>query len=321
MLTALAQLGIGLAVLTLGGYVLVRGATALALLAHVSTTVIGLTVVAMGTSLPELAVSLDAARLGSTEMAYGNIVGSNIFNIAVVLAVAAFIRAIPVTRQTFRVEYPFMLFATALALLLGRDGLLDRTEGLFAVILLGGFTGYIIRHARRIVPPEEKKEFRAGIRRTSHLKESGTAWLRNLGLVAVGMALLTIGAQQTVVGGVLAAQLIGVSERIIGLTILAVGTSLPELATVVVAARHDEPGLVIGNVIGSNIFNILAILGTTSIVYPVTVAARAQSFDNWVMLGFSILLLPLMWTRRRVGRFDATALIILFGLYNWFLLR
>ncbi len=162
MLTALAQLGIGLAVLTLGGYVLVRGATALALLARVSTTVIGLTVVAMGTSLPELAVSLDAARLGSTEMAYGNIVGSNIFNIAVVLAVAAFIRAIPVTRQTFRVGYPFMLLVTAMALLLGRDGLFDRAEGLFSIVLLGAFTGYLIRHARRIVPRKRKKNFEPG---------------------------------------------------------------------------------------------------------------------------------------------------------------
>ncbi len=321
MLTALAQLGIGLAILTFGGYFLVRGATALALLARVSTTVVGLTVVAMGTSLPELAVSLDAARLGSTEMAYGNIVGSNIFNIAVVLAVAAFIRAIPVTRQTFRIEYPFMLLVTAMALLLGRDGLLDRAEGLFSIVLLGAFTGYLIRHARRIVPAEEEKEFRAGVTRTSRLKKSGTAWLRNLGFVAAGGVLLAIGAQLMVTGGVLAAQLIGVSERIIGLTILAIGTSLPELATVVVAARHEEPGLVIGNVIGSNIFNILAILGTTSIVYPVTVAARAQSFDNWAMLGFAILLLPLMLTKRRVGRVDATALIILFGLYNWFLLR
>ena len=133
MLAALLQLAVGLALLTAGGIFLVRGAIAVALLARVSTTVIGLTVVAAGTSLPELAVSVDAARIGSTAMAYGNVVGSNIFNIAVVLSLAALISNIPVTRQTFRIEYPYLILTTVLAILLARDGLYDRTEAFFAL--------------------------------------------------------------------------------------------------------------------------------------------------------------------------------------------
>ena len=321
MLAALLQLAVGLALLTAGGIFLVRGATAVALLARVSTTVIGLTVVAAGTSLPELAVSVDAARIGSTAMAYGNVVGSNIFNIAVVLSLAALISNIPVTRQTFRIEYPYLILTTVLAILLARDGLYDRIEAFFALTLLTVFTAYLIRHERKIVPDVERDELREAVERTSRVDSARKVWLTNLGFITAGIILLPAGARLMVEGGVHIAQVLGVGERIVGLTILAIGTSLPEVATVIVAAKHNQPGLVLGNVIGSNIFNLQAVLGTTSAIYPVVIEQSARSYDNWVMLGFTLLLLPLMLTRRQIGKVDASALILLFVAYNWFLLR
>ncbi len=316
MLFALARLAAGLAVLFVGGHYLVRGASAAALLARVSTTVVALTVVAMGTSLPELAVSLDAAARGSTDIAYGNIIGSSIFNIGAILGIAAIIAVIPVRRQTIRGEYPIMFVAACLVLLLARDGRVDRLEGGFLIIGLGMFIAYTVYLARRGLSPTEATSLERDVKRAAHLKHgAGRAWGGNIALVLFGLAALAGGAHLAVAGAVEAGQIFGIEERVIGLTIIAMGTSLPELSTCVAATYQKEPEIALGNVIGSNIFNLLAILGVTAAAVPVPVHARSLALDNWVMLGFVVVLYPMMRWGNRVSRRDGLVLLAGFLVY------
>jgi cation:H+ antiporter len=313
---ALLEVAAGLVILYAGGHVLVQGATVLALLARVSTTVVALTVVAMGTSLPELAVSLDAAARGSTDIAYANIIGSSVFNIGAILGTAALIAVIPVRRQTIRFEYPVMFFVACLVLVLARDGIVDRLEGGFLVIGLSLFIASMAYVARRGVPTTETAALERDVKRTAHTKEgAGWAWGRNLGLVGLGIVALVGGAHLAVAGGVTIAQMLGVEERVIGLTVIAMGTSLPELATCVAATRQGEPEIALGNVVGSNIFNLLAILGITATVFPVPVHPRAGAVDNWVMLTFAAVLFPMMLLGRRVSRRDGVLLVAGFLTY------
>jgi cation:H+ antiporter len=316
MVVALVKLVAGLAILFVGGHYLVRGATAVALLARVSTTVVALTVVAMGTSLPELAVSLDAAARGSSDIAYGNIIGSSIFNVGAILSIAALVAVIPVQRQTIRVEYPIMFVAACAVLLLARDGLVDRLEGAFLVIGLAMFIAYTVYLARSGVALSEAAALERDVKRAGHLKLGpGRAWGVNLGLVALGLVALAAGADLAVAGAVHAGRTLGIEERVIGLTIIAMGTSLPELATCVAATHQREPEIALGNVIGSNIFNLLAILGITATVFPVHVHQRALALDNLVMLGFVAALYPMMHWGRRVSRWDGLLLLAVFVTY------
>ncbi len=315
MLIALLTLVAGLVILGLGGHYLVQGATVMALLARVSTAVVALTVVAMGTSLPELAVSLSAAGRGSTDLAYGNIVGSCIFNIGAILAIAALIKSIS-ARHTSWVEYGIMLFVTCAVLVLARDGRLDRFDGAFLVVGLIIFLTYTVYLVSKGVPPGEAITMEREVRRKAHLEEGTVlAWGRNIAYVVMGIAALALGAHLSVLGGVSIARALGVEERIIGLTIIAMGTSLPELATCIVATKHGEQEVVLGNVIGSNIFNLLAILGITASIFPVPVHARAGTLDNWVMLAFTAALFPMMILGRRITRTNATLLLMGFGSY------
>ncbi len=318
MLIALVQLAVGLVILAAGGHYLVRGATAIALLARISVTVVALTVVAMGTSIPELAVSFTAAARGSTDIAYSNLIGSSIFNIGAILGVAALIAVIPVQRQTVRVEYPIMLIASIVVLLLARDGLVDRVEGVFLVVGLGLFVSYTVYLARRGVPSAtEERSLDREVKRAAHLKQGARrAWGINIGLVLLGFVALGAGAYLVVAGAVTGAEIIGVEERIIGLTVIAMGTSLPELATCVAATRQNEPEIALGNVIGSNIFNLFAVLGITASVFPVPVHERSLALDNWVLLAFTVALLPMMWLgRKRISRFDGVLLLTAFVAY------
>jgi cation:H+ antiporter len=308
----------GLVVLYGGGHYLVRGATSIALLARISVTVVALTVVAMGTSLPELAVSFTAAARGSTDIAYANVIGSSVFNLGAILGVTAVIAAIPVQRQTIRIEYPIMLIASIVVLLLARDGLVDRLEGIFLVVGVGLFVSYTVYLARRGVPSStEEMSLDREVKRAAQLKAgAGRAWGVNIGLILLGFVALAAGANLAVAGAVEGARIIGVEERIIGLTVIAMGTSLPELATCVAATRQNEPDVALGNVIGSNIFNLLAILGITASVFPVPVHERSLSLDNWVLLGFTLALFPMMWMgRRRVSRTDGVLLLTAFVAY------
>lgn len=317
---AALQLFVGLVVLFLGGHYLVQGATRVALLGRVSTTVVGLTVVAMGTSFPELAVSVGAALKGSTELAYGNIIGSTIFNIGAILGVSAVLAPITVRRQTIRLEYPFMFIVAATVLLLCRDAVIDRLEGAFLLIALALFTAYVVHLAQREVIEDEALALDREVKRTAKLKGGlGRAWSVNLALVLVGIVTLVLGADQVVRGAVKIAVFWGVDERTIGLTVVAMGTSLPEFATSVVAAKQGEHEIALANVIGSNLFNLLGVLGATALVLPVSITRAAASVDNWAMLAFCAAMFPLMWFGRRVGKLDGAILLVGFAIYMAYL--
>jgi cation:H+ antiporter len=316
MPTAVLTLAGGLVVLFVGGHYLVRGAVAVALLGRVSTAVVALTIVAMGTSLPELAVSLAAASRGSTDLAYGNIVGSCIFNIGAILGFAALVSPIAVRRQAIRVEYPILFIATAAALLLARDGSVDRIDGGALVLGLAAFIGFTVYLAKRGVPLAEAADLEREVQRAAHIEQGlGRAWTVNLGWIAIGLVALVVGAEFAVAGAVRVARGLGVGERVIGLTVVAMGTSLPELATSIVATRRGEPEIALGNVVGSNIFNLLGILGITAAIFAVPVHARAMAMDNWVMLAFTVLLFPMMLQGRRVTRANAVVLLAAFVAY------
>lgn len=316
MALALVLLIVGLVILFIGGHYLVQGATVIALLARISTAVVALTVVAMGTSLPELAVSLNAAGRGSTDLAYGNIVGSSIFNIGAILGIAALVRTISTKRQISWIEYGIVLLATLMVLALARDGSIDHLDGGFLVTTLILFISYTVFLATRGVPLSEAAALDREVRRTAHLQSGvGMAWGRNILLVVAGLVALALGAHLSVAGGVTIAESLGVDERVIGLTVIAMGTSLPELATCVVAARRGEQDIVLGNIIGSNIFNLLAILGITASIFPVPVHERAAGLDNWVMLAFTVVLFPMMILGRRITRTNASLLLTGFVTY------
>lgn len=319
MLIALAQVVAGVALLFGGGHYLVRGASAIALFLRVSAAVVGLTVVAMGTSMPELAVSLEAAGRGSTDISYSNVIGSNIFNVGAILGLASLMTPIVVKHQTVKIEYPFMVGAACLVLLVGRDGHIDHSEGIFFVVCLLLFLTYVTYLARREVFENEAVALEREVRRAAHFDgKTGSVLGLNGALIAGGIVALVVGADLVIRGAVTLAGIWGISERVIGLSIVAMGTSLPELATSLVAARHHEPEMALGNIVGSNIFNMLAILGTTATMFPVPIHPRAATVDNWVMLGFCVGLFPLMVWGRRVGRIDGALLLVGFvGYMLW----
>jgi cation:H+ antiporter len=275
--------------------------------------VIGLTIVAMGTSLPELVVSLVAGLGGQPDVAMGNVVGSNIFNVGVITGVAALLLPLAVHGNAVRLEWPFMFVTSFLALLLARDGLVDRLEGGFFLVSLLLFTTYVVRLARTQVRADEA---RALEREVDALTLRGR--LRGAavdGLVAMGLTLLVVGARLLVLGAVALAERAGLSERVIGLTIVAGGTSLPELATSAVAALRRQADIALANVIGSNIFNVLGILGVAALVRPLTVAPAIVQSDMWWMLGFSLILMPMMLRGMRISRREGMTLLGLYGVY------
>lgn len=316
MLWAALQLAVGLLILLVGGHFLVQGAVVIALLARLSTAVVALTVVAMGTSLPELAVSLDAAARHSTDIAFGNIIGSCVFNIGAILGVAAALSAIPVRRETIRFEYPVMLFAALLAVTVAHDGVVDRLDGSALMVGLVIFMGAMVVFAKRGVPLGEAEALERDVRRAARLAEGpAKAWGWSALYVVGGILALVAGAELSVNGGVAIARVLGIEERIIGLTVIAMGTSLPEFATSVVATIRRETEIALGNVVGSNIFNVLGILGITATIFPVPVNPQSIAVDNWVMLAFTAALLPMMWRSRRISR--GSALILLAGFVGY----
>ncbi len=321
MLIALLQLGGGLVILFVGGHYLVVAATRIALLARISAAVVGLTVVAMGTSMPELAVSLGAVLRKAPDISYSNIVGSNIFNLAVILALTAIVRVVPVERQTIRLEYPFMVIATWVTVLLTRDGLVDRLEGAFLLFSLGAFTVYMVRLSRSETSSAAVTGLAQSVSQVAAADERRRAWGKNILLALGGIAALALGADLIVRGAVTFAETYAVSQRVIGLTIIAMGTSLPELATSIVAARRGESAIAVGNIVGSNIFNLLCILGTTSVVIPISVNPQALAVDNWVMLGITMALFPLILWGRNVTRWNGVLLLAIFGVYLGYLIR
>lgn len=300
---------LGVTLLYLGGELLVRGASRLALALGLSPLVIGLTVVAFGTSTPELAASLSAAACGSADIAFGNVVGSNIANLAFILGLTALFYPLVTTARFIKREVVFMLLISAALLPLLVDRHLARLEGLVLAALLIIYIGYSLRNNET---PEVEAEF------TEAYGKGQAKIFWSLLSVAGGVALLVGGAQSLVSGAVAIATSLGVPERIIGLTLVAVGTSLPELASSLVAAFKRESDIVLGNLIGSNIFNILAILGVTALVQPIA-APHGLATDLLIMLGFSVLVIPFLWTGLRLSRVEGSVFLLLYVGYVGYL--
>lgn len=309
MLDAAVFLG-GILLLAGGGHALVAGASALARRFGLSPLVVGLTVVAWGTSAPELAVSLRAALRGQGEMALGNVVGSNIINILGVLGVSALVTPLVVSRRLVRHDVPFLVALSVGVWVLGANGRLGRGEGalLFAVGVL--YTVLTVRTSRR----ETRRAEPTAPARTIGVPRAAL-------LVAGGAAALVLGAHWLVVAGTAFARALGVGELVIGLTVVAVGTSLPEAAASVVAAWRGERDMAVGNAVGSNIFNIVNVLGLTALVSPggVPVPDAARHFDLPVMIAVAAACLPIFFSGHRIDRWEGGLFLTYYAAYVLFL--
>lgn len=292
----------GLAGLVIGAELLVRGASRLALSFGISPLVVGLTVVAFGTSSPELAVTIGAAFEGNTAIAVGNVVGSNVFNVLFILGASALITPLFVDAQIVRQEVPIMLVASLLLLVLGLDGTLDVLDGLVLFGSMVAYTGFLIVQSRRQTSAT-RDEYATEVERHAGWDRH---WAVQLLLVAVGLGLLVQGADWFVGAAISVASALGVSDVVIGLTIVAAGTSMPEVATSIMAAIRGQRDIAIGNVVGSNTFNILGCLGLTALVAPggIPVAPSILNFDVWVMLAAALACLPVFVTGREIARWE-----------------
>jgi cation:H+ antiporter len=290
---------IGLGALTVGAELLVRGASNLARSIGLPSLIIGLTVVAYGTSAPELAVSLKAGLSGQADIALGNVLGSNIFNVLFILGVSALVIPLSVSSRLVRLDVPVMIGVSALTWLFALDGTVSRGEGLVLVAGIVVYTAWLIRSGMKPPRPSEGN----GAEADPEMPRSSL--LLSAGLVAGGLALLVLGARWLVDGAVSIATSLGVSELLIGLTVVAAGTSLPELATSVVAAIRGERDIAVGNVVGSNIFNLLAVLGSSAALSGrVGVSPGALHFDIPVMTAVALACLPIFFTGGRVQRWE-----------------
>lgn len=306
---------LGLALLVAGGEALVRGASGVALLARVTPAVVGLTIVAAGTSMPEMVVSVQSAIEESPGLAIGNVVGSNLFNLGLILGLTALVVPLRILGNSVKLEWPVMMLASFQLLLLVRDGQLDRLEGAFFVTGVIAFVSYAVWIARRNTGPEETKELDESLTTASFGRTGGAAIALNVLAIVVGAGLLAGGSTALVHGAVNIASALGVSETLIGLTIVSVGTSAPELATSLVAASRGRDDVAVANVIGSNIFNILGIAGVTAVIHPLPVPTEIVTRDVWWMLAITAVLLPMMAPRLRLGRVSGAILLAAYLAY------
>jgi cation:H+ antiporter len=294
ILISILALVVGVAVLGYGADLFVEASSRLARRLGISPVVIGLTVVAFGTSAPEMAVNIMGAAQGSSGIAFGNVVGSNIFNVMVILGLCAMIKPLLIKGQLLKIDIPIMCGASALLWWFAQDGVLSKIE---AAALTAGIIGYVTLQVRLALKERQavKQEFE------QEFSEGGT-YPRNLILLAVGLVLLVVGARLFVYGAVELARLWGISETVIALTIVSAGTSLPEVATSVAATLKGEKEIAIGNVVGSNIFNLLAVMGISGLVAPLALTADTamSSIDIPVMLLSSLLLAPLAHFRGKL---------------------
>ena len=304
----------GLAALVMGAEWLVRGASHLAAIVGVSPLVIGLTVVAFGTSSPELAVSVQAAWSGQADLSVGNVVGSNLFNVLFILGISAVITPLAVNYQLLRLDVPVMIVVSVLTLVLGWDGAISRLDGALFVAGLVVYMAWLIRTSRRELAAEQQ----ASTLDTPPSERWGQQVLTDLALIAVGLGLLVLGSHWLVQGAVAIATALGVSQLVIGITVVAAGTSLPEVAASVAAAVRGERDIAVGNVIGSNIFNVLAVLGISSLVTSggVPVSAAALDFDIPVMVATAIACLPVFYTGGTISRWEGVLFLGYYGIYS-----
>ncbi|MDO9519306.1 MAG: calcium/sodium antiporter [Pseudohongiella sp.] len=309
----------GLVLLVFGAEILVRGASRLASSLGISPLVIGLTIVAFGTSAPEMAVSIGASWTGQADLALGNVVGSNIFNILLILGLSAIVAPLVVSRQLVRLDVPLMIAASVAVLLMGLDNKISRIDGLILFGTVLAYTFFLIRQSRRESSAVVHEQYDAGY---SVRSDTRMQHVRDAVFIVAGLGLLVLGSRWLVDSAVQIAQYLGMTELVIGLTIVAAGTSMPELATSVIASLRGERDIAVGNVVGSNLFNLLAVLGLSSIVAPdgVQVADAALVFDIPVMIGVALICLPIFFTGYLISRTSGVLFLFYYVAYTIYLL-
>ncbi len=317
MLTQALLFVLGLVALVAGAEALVRGASRLAVSWGISPLVVGLTVVAFGTSAPEMAVSVDAALSGSVDIAVGNVVGSNIANVLLILGLSALIAPLFVHEQIIRQEIPIMIGASLVVVAMSLDGGIGRVEAAALFALVIAYTIFLVRQSRRATQATTD-EFASEIP-TSRWDRH---WSVQAALVIGGLALLILGADWLVGAAVAFARVMGVSDLVIGLTVVAVGTSMPEIATSLIAALRGQRDIAVGNVVGSNIFNLLAVLGAAGVVSAggLAVPDAARNFDLWVMLAVAFACLPILLTGREIARWEGALFLGYYAAYVLYLI-
>lgn len=310
----LLQLLGGLVLLVVGAEVLVRGAARLAAAAGISPLVVGLTVVAFGTSSPELAVTVKAALAGQAGLAVGNVVGSNIFNVLLILGVSALVAPLLVSRQLLRLDVPLMIGVSLLVWLLAADGRLGRAEGAGLVAVLVAYTSFLVVQSRRETKAVQQ-EYAAAV------PAARGRWALDLVFVIGGLALLVLGSGWLVDGAAAVARRLGVSDLVVGLTVIAAGTSMPEAVTSVVASLRGQRDIAVGNVVGSNIFNLLAVLGLGSLAAPagLEISAAALRFDIPVMTAVALACLPVFFTGQVIARWEGGLFLGYYAAYTAYL--
>jgi len=313
------SIAVGLVVLTVGAELLIRGATALARRFGLSELLIGLTLVGFGTSTPELVSSVQAVMIGSPGVVVGNVVGSNIANILLILGLSAVIAPIAAEPRAFRRDAPALAMATLLTIGVAMTGEFSRLSGFLFLGALGLYIAlaYVSERAAPNAPETVRHKEEA-----ASLPQGPKSAVLDIILVIAGLAMLMLGARFLVLGAVSIASTLGVSETVIGLTIVAIGTSLPELVTSIMAALRGKSDLALGNVVGSNIYNLFGILGVTAAIAPVAAPAEIIAFDNWVMLAATAAMIFFAVTRNRIGRAEGALLTAGYAAYlGWLVIQ
>ena len=306
---AVVLLIIGFAFLVKGADAFVEGSSSIAKHFQVPSLIIGMTIVAMGTSLPETAVSVTASIAGSNALAVSNAVGSNIFNLMVVIGVCAVLTPVAVQKSSLKIDIPFSIVCALLLLVLGHDRMmLTRVNGLILIVLFAFFILYMIRSAQHSMNNEDS-EFAA---EAADMKVMSVP--KSLIFIVIGIAGITLGSDWVVDGAKTIASAFGISENLIGRTIVAFGTSLPELMTSIVAARKNEVDMALGNAVGSNIFNILMVLGIASALSPIAFI-QENIIDIIILVGFSFIVWLMAWTKHRLDKIEGLAMILLYAGY------
>lgn len=302
---------LGLGVLTAGAEALVRGAASLAVARGVSRLVVGLTIVAFGTSAPEMTVSVSSALAGRADVAFGNVVGSNLFNVLFILGACAVLAPLVVSKQLVRVDVPVMVAVSLLGWGFAADGRVSRVEG---VLLAAGLAAYV---AFQVVVARRQGDASVQVEEASGPKTLPMQLLA----IGVGLGMLVLGARLFVDAAVEVARAAGMSELVVGLTIVAAGTSMPEVATSIVATLRGQRDIAVGNVVGSNVFNVLGVLGISAAVAPdgVVVAPAALAFDTPYMVAAAAACLPIFFTAHRIDRWEGGLFLLSYGAYTAFL--
>ncbi|GAB6165972.1 calcium/sodium antiporter [Thermostilla marina] len=303
---------VGIPLLIVGADLLVRGASGLALAAKISALVVGLTVVAFGTSAPEIAISVDAAARGFGGVALGNAIGSNIFNVLFVLGLSALASPLAISGQVLRRDTPLMIAASVGVYLMALNGLLSRLDGLILVTGLIAYVAYSLIDGRRVGKARQQEV------PALNVPQGARGIAKCTGLLLLGLILLVIGARMLVDGAVQLALYLGVSELVVSLTVVAAGTSLPEAATSVMAAIRKERDIAVGNIVGSNLWNILAVLGIGAVVAPngIQVPRESIAFDLPVMVGVGVVCLPLFFVGKKLTRIEGAGLFAYYVIYT-----